>query len=622
MKKNLFLIALTLFVSVAYISCSDKPRTIENPLISAGNTTTLDIVSVNLNDSCTVLGINAYYIPNYWIRIASDTRLEAEGKCYALIAAEGIELDKDFYMPESGEAQFTLTFEPLPLSTKKFDFIEGDGERAFQFWDVDLTRYNPPSYPEGLPAELKKEPVEAFIPDPVFEIGETTINIHLLNNRPVYTNDWSLLINTMYGKQEQLPFKVDEEGNAVIKFNQYGTAQLIFLYENGNLSFANAWVDPGETVNIYLDMNRSGANAMRHRENFKLMSNNWIYTDGKYSDFGSIVNSTSLGKYFFNLYSGDFADYHMTGDEYFDMVLSKYRANSDSISASDMPEVAKEYAQLYLDNNFIQAIAEYRNLLMHNYRATHNAWREGIPVDSIQGVLTDEHFKKAVEIVDPSDPKLLLANSNLGRKDWTTYGVTNDLSKSIGLFGQIAAKAEALTLTTADLDTLRTLSNPFFAEACDSMFQRGVRLAEKLKEQNLVQPTPDIAPDKVFDTIVAPHLGKVVVVDLWNTWCGPCRAALKANEPLKSGELADEDIVWIYIADETSPMPKYLSMIPDIKGLHYRLNEEQDKAISSRFNVDGIPYYIIVDRKGNAVGRPDIRNHNLYVQTIKEELAK
>ncbi|MDE6367646.1 MAG: TlpA family protein disulfide reductase, partial [Muribaculaceae bacterium] len=314
--------------------------------------------------------------------------------------------------------------------------------------------------------------------------------------------------------------------------------------------------------------------------------------------------------------------YHMTGDEYFDMVLSKYRANSDSIAASDMPEVAKEYAQLYLDNNFIQAIAEYRSLLMHNYRATFNAWNGGVPFDSIQGVLTDEHFKKAVEIVDPSDPQLLLANNYLGRKDWTPYGATNDLSKSIGLFGQVASKAEALTLTPADLDTLRTLSNPFFAQACDSMYQRGVRLAEKLKEQNLVEQTPDVPADKVFDAIVAPHLGKVVVVDLWNTWCGPCRNALKANEPLKSGELADDDIVWIYIADESSPLPKYLSMIPDIKGLHYRLNEEQDKAISSRFNVDGIPYYIIVDRKGNAVGRPDIRNHNLYIQTIKEELAK
>ena len=186
----------------------------------------------------------------------------------------------------------------------------------------------------------------------------------------------------------------------------------------------------------------------------------------------------------------------------------------------------------------------------------------------------------------------------------------------------MADKAQALTLSQADLDTLRTLSNPFFAAACDSIFQRSTRLAEKLKEQNLVQPTPDVPAEKVFDAIVAPHLGKVVVVDLWNTWCGPCKAALKANEPLKEGELADDDIVWVYIADESSPLPNYLSIIPDIKGLHYRLSGEQKKAINSRFEVDGIPYYIIVDRKGNATGRPDLRDHNLYIKTIKEKLSE
>ncbi len=112
------------------------------------------------------------------------------------------------------------------------------------------------------------------------------------------------------------------------------------------------------------------------------------------------------------------------------------------------------------------------------------------------------------------------------------------------------------------------------------------------------------------------------MVDLWNTWCGPCRASIAVNEPEKSGDLSSEDIVWIYIADESSPIKTYLSMIPDIKGIHYRVSPEQISAIRSHFGVDGIPYYILVDRKGKATGRPDLRDHDLFKKTLIEEVNK
>ncbi len=140
------------------------------------------------------------------------------------------------------------------------------------------------------------------------------------------------------------------------------------------------------------------------------------------------------------------------------------------------------------------------------------------------------------------------------------------------------------------------------------------------KLRKLTQKTPKVADDKLFDAIIKKYKGKVVVVDLWNTWCGPCRRAIAANEPLKSGELNSKDIVWVYIANETSPLDAYLEMVPGIKGEHYRLTKEQFAAIAKRFNVDGIPYYILVDRKGNAAGRPDLRDHELYKQTILEAL--
>lgn len=118
-----------------------KVKIVDYPSVTSTNTEMLEIKQVELTDSATVIRLKAYQIPKNWIRLSPDTRLVGEGgSSYTIKKTEGITLGKEFYMPESGEAEFSITFEPLPLKSKSFDFMEGTAAGDWQINGVKLVK--------------------------------------------------------------------------------------------------------------------------------------------------------------------------------------------------------------------------------------------------------------------------------------------------------------------------------------------------------------------------------------------------------------------------------------------------------------------------------------------------
>ena len=125
------------------------------------------------------------------------------------------------------------------------------------------------------------------------------------------------------------------------------------------------------------------------------------------------------------------------------------------------------------------------------------------------------------------------------------------------------------------------------------------QIAEELagNESVFFKKYDDVAPENILQTILANYKGKAVLIDMWATWCGPCRAGHKTMAPLKE-ELKGRNIKFIYITPPSSPPTTWLEMIKDIDGDHYYLTEEQNHYILSHFESEGIPTYAIYDTKG------------------------
>ncbi len=117
------------------------------------------------------------------------------------------------------------------------------------------------------------------------------------------------------------------------------------------------------------------------------------------------------------------------------------------------------------------------------------------------------------------------------------------------------------------------------------------------KKNYKVKTLPLAVKDKILETIQSDYKGKVVFIDLWATWCGPCRHAMLSVDSIKP-ELMKKGAKFVYITGETSPEKTWSEMIQKIDGDHYRLTKDQWNTLCKEQEIRGIPCYKLVGKDG------------------------
>jgi len=117
------------------------------------------------------------------------------------------------------------------------------------------------------------------------------------------------------------------------------------------------------------------------------------------------------------------------------------------------------------------------------------------------------------------------------------------------------------------------------------------------------KPAPNAAfydatgkPSKLSD-----YKGKVVYVDTWATWCGPCKREIPFLKTLEA-EYHGKNVAFISVStDKDVNAWKNFISSQEMSGLQLHQSDNLDESISKLYIVNSIPRFILIDEAGNIV---------------------